>query len=67
MITEWSVLVLSMLDAEEISRCKDLSDFDKGQIIMVRQLGRSISAMAKTCGMLLASNGEYSGPRRDEP
>ncbi|ROL42707.1 hypothetical protein DPX16_14114 [Anabarilius grahami] len=36
-----------MLDAVEMGRNKDLSDFDKGQIVMARRLGQSISEMAR--------------------
>ena len=36
-----------MLDAGEIGRSKDLSDFDKGQIVMARRLGQSISETAR--------------------
>jgi len=39
-----------MLDAGEIGRYKDLSDFDKGQIVMVRRLGQSITEMARHVG-----------------
>lgn len=35
-----------MLDAGETGRNEDLSDFDKGQIIMDRQLGQSVSETA---------------------
>jgi len=37
-----------MLDAAgEMGRNKDVSDFDKGQIVMARQLGQSISETAR--------------------
>ena len=39
-----------MLDAGEIGRSKDLSEFDKGQIVMARQLGQSISETARLVG-----------------
>lgn len=35
-----------MLDAGETGRNEDLSDFDKGQIIMDRQLGQNVSETA---------------------
>ena len=41
--SEQSVLEVDVLDAEEMGRSKDLSNFDKGQIIMARRLGQSIS------------------------
>ena len=39
-----------MLDAGEMGRSKDLSDFDKSQIVMARRLGQSISEMARLVG-----------------
>ena len=39
-----------MLDAGEMGRSEDLSDFDKGQIVMARRLGQSISEMARLVG-----------------
>ena len=39
-----------MLDAGEMGRSKDLSDFDKGQIAMARRLGQSISETARLVG-----------------
>ena len=41
--SEQSVLEVDMLDAGEMGRSKDLSDFDKDQIVMARRLGQSIS------------------------
>ena len=38
-------LVVDVMDAGEIGSCKDLSDFNKGQIDMTRRLGWSISEM----------------------
>lgn len=37
MVNKQSVLIINVLDAGEISRNKDLSDFDKGQIVMARR------------------------------
>lgn len=34
MVSELVVLVVDVLDAEEMDRCRDLSDIDKGQIII---------------------------------
>ena len=42
-----SVLEVDVLDAGEMGRSKDLSDFDKGQIVMARRLGQSISETAR--------------------
>lgn len=42
-----SVLVCNMLDVEEIVRNKNMSDFDKGQIVMAMRLGHSISKMER--------------------
>ena len=39
-----------MLDAGEMGRSKDLSDFDKGQIVMASRLGQSISETARLVG-----------------
>jgi len=44
------VLVINMLDAREMGKNKDLSDFDKGQIDMARRLGQSISETARLVG-----------------
>ena len=41
--SEQSVLEVDVMDAGEMGRSKDLSDFDKGQIVMARRLGQSIS------------------------
>lgn len=46
-MSKQSVLVVNVLDAGEMGRLEDLSDFDKGQIIVARRLGRSISEAAK--------------------
>ena len=45
-----SVLEVDVLDAGEMGRSKDLSDFDKGQVIMAIQLGQSISETARLVG-----------------
>ena len=57
-----------MLDAGEMGRSKDLGDFDKGQIVIARRLGQSISETARLGG---APGQQWrvptdSGPRRDK-
>jgi len=42
MVSKQSGLVINMLDAGEMGRNKDLSNFDKGQIVMAGHLGQSI-------------------------
>ncbi len=39
-----------MLEAEKMGKRKDLSEFDKGQIVMARRLGQSISKTAALVG-----------------
>lgn len=39
-----------MLSAEEMGRDKDLTDFDKGQLILARQLDQNISGTVKFVG-----------------
>ncbi len=52
-------LIISVLDAEQMARNKDLSNFDKCQIIMAREMGQSISeSAAVVCGLLLVSSGK---------
>jgi len=46
-----------VLDAEEMGRNKDRSDFDQGQIVMAMQMGQNISEMAR-CGLLPDSSDE---------
>ena len=58
MNSQFLKLMCGVLDAGEMGRSKDLSDFDKGQVVMARQLGQSISN-GKACGVLPVSNGEY--------
>ena len=36
------VLIVNMLDAGGTARCKDLSNFDEGQIIMERRLSKMV-------------------------
>lgn len=50
---EQPVLMVSVLDEREVDS-DDLCSFDKGQILIARQLGNS-----KACGVLLVSCGEY--------
>ena len=45
-----------------MGRSKDLSDFDKDQIVMARRLGQSISETVRLVG-----GPTDSGPRRDKP
>ena len=40
------VLRVDVIEAGKMGKCKDLSDFDKGQIVMARWLGQSISKIA---------------------
>lgn len=35
-----------MLEVGKMGKCKDVSDFDKGLIVMDRQMGHSIAKMA---------------------
>ena len=39
-----------MLEAGKMAKRKDLSEFDKGQIVMARRLGQSISKTAALVG-----------------
>ncbi|KAK3573225.1 hypothetical protein QTP86_015136 [Hemibagrus guttatus] len=39
-----------MLEPGKIGKCKDLSEFDKGQIVMARRLDQSISKTAALVG-----------------
>ena len=48
--SEQSVLEVDVLDAGEMGRSKDLSNFDKGQIVMARRLGQSIFETARLVG-----------------
>ncbi len=58
MVSKQKVLIISVLDAEEMARNKDLSNFDKCQIIMARQMGQRISETAAVvCGLLLVISG----------
>lgn len=47
---EQSVLEIDMLAAGKMGMLKDLSDFNKNQTVMARQLGQSISKMAGPVG-----------------
>lgn len=44
------VLTINMLDAGEKGQEKDLSNFDKGQIVVSRRLGESTSETSKLVG-----------------
>ena len=52
-----------------MGRSKDLRDFDKGQIVMARRLGQSISETARLvgCSRSAVVSTYRSGPRRDKP
>ena len=39
-----------MLEAGKMGKCKDLSEFDKEQIVMARQLDQSVSKIAALVG-----------------
>ncbi len=43
-------LKVDVLEAGKMGKRKDLSEFDKGQIVMARQLGQSISKTAALVG-----------------
>jgi len=49
-IYEHFVLIVDVLEAGRMGKRKDLSEFDKGQIVMARQLGQSISKTAALVG-----------------
>ena len=48
--SEHVILKVDVLEAGKMGKCKDLSKFDKGQIVMARQLGQSISKTAALVG-----------------
>ena len=56
--SEQSVLEVDVLDAGEMDRSKDLSNFDKGQIVMARRRSGHLRN-GKACGVLPVSSGEY--------
>lgn len=43
---------------KEKGKHKDLSDFDEGQIVMARKLGKSILQNCSTCGIFPVSSGQ---------
>ena len=45
-----AVLKVDVLEAGKMGKRKDLRDFDKGQILMARRLGQSISKIAGLVG-----------------
>ncbi len=55
MVSKQSVLVISVLDAREMGRYKDLSKFDKGHIVMT---GSKYLWNIKVCGFLPVSRGD---------
>ncbi|ROL49972.1 hypothetical protein DPX16_6380 [Anabarilius grahami] len=48
--SEHFVLKVVVLEAGKMGKRKDLSEFDKGEIVMARQLGQSISETAALVG-----------------
>ena len=48
--SEHFVLEVDVLEAGEMGKCKDLSEFDKDQIVTAGQLGQSISKTAVLVG-----------------
>ena len=48
-----------MLDSRNMGKRKGLSDFDKGQIVMARQLGQSIFKTASLVGVFLVCSDQY--------
>jgi len=69
MVIKQSVLVIDMLDAGEMGRNKDLSDFHKGQIVLARRLGQSISETTRLvgCSWSAVVRIYQQCPRRDKP
>lgn len=57
MASKQAVFIGNELDAGDMGKRKDMSDFDKGEIVMARRLGWSISEMA--CGVFPVSGSEY--------
>lgn len=47
MVSQHSIVKVNMLNAKEMAGDKDLSDFDKGKIVMARKLIRNISDLAR--------------------
>ena len=47
---EHFVLKVDVLEAGKMGKCKDLSEFHKGQSVKARQLGQSISKTAVLVG-----------------
>lgn len=43
-----SLLAVDVFEAGKMAKCKDLSDSDKSQIVMARQLSKSISGKPAT-------------------
>lgn len=48
-----------MLEAEKMSKEKDLSDYDNGQIVLTRWLGQSIPKMSKRVDCLVTLVNNY--------
>ena len=57
-----------MLEAGQMGNHKDLSDFDKGQIVMVEWLSQSISKTARLveCSGVVSRLSTKSGLQRDD-
>ena len=49
-----------------MGKCKDLSKFDKGQIVMARRLGQSISDTAALVGCSRSAVSIKNGPRKEQ-
>ena len=58
--SEQSVGEVDVLETGKMGKRKDVSDFDKGQIVMARRLGQSISKR-----QVLWSVVSKSGPKKD--
>lgn len=48
-----------MLEAVKMCKHKDLSDFDKGQIVVVRRLSQSILKNCSSCGEFTVCSGQH--------
>ena len=52
-----AVLEVDGLETGKLDKCKDVSDFDEGYILMARKLGQSISSTAGLGVMAAESEG----------
>ncbi|KPP70578.1 hypothetical protein Z043_110580, partial [Scleropages formosus] len=69
LVALWPILVAQNAE-REMGKRKDLSNFDKGQIVMARQLRQSISKMAGLAEMYCRSrvpNMQWLGPTKSGP